>query len=283
MKNVRCTAYALSALLLSAQVLPCPAAALAGTDEPQNTVHIQQSQWNGKKVAFLGDSITDKKHVGTTKNYWQYLAEMLHIEPLVYGINGNQWNGILKQAQKLKAEAGDDTDAILIFCGTNDYNASVPLGEWYTYTYEETTVKGGGKEVRKKRQADLNPHTLRGRINEAMTYLKRNFPDKQIIVLTPIHRGAARFSNENIQPEEAFPNKLGLYVDSYVSAVKETANVWAVPVIDLNSLSGLYPMNDAHAPYFHTRDTDRLHPNAEGHRRMALTLMYQLLALPASF
>lgn len=31
------------------------------------------------------------------------------------------------------------------------------------------------------------------------------------------------------------------------------------------------------------KDTDRLHPNAEGHRRMALTLMYQLLALPASF
>ena len=42
-------------------------------------------------------------------------------------------------------------------------------------------------------------------------------------------------------------------------------------------------MNDAHARYFHDKDTDRLHPNAEGHRRMALTLMYQLLALPASF
>ena len=27
----------------------------------------------------------------------------------------------------------------LIFCGTNDYNAGIPLGEWYTYTYEETT------------------------------------------------------------------------------------------------------------------------------------------------
>lgn len=67
-----------------------------------------------EKVAFLGDSITDKIHVGTTKNYWQYLAEMLGIEPLVYGINGNQWNGILKQAQKLKADVGDEVDAIII-------------------------------------------------------------------------------------------------------------------------------------------------------------------------
>ncbi|MEI3105381.1 MAG: hypothetical protein V8T16_07230 [Parabacteroides merdae] len=31
-------------------------------------------------------SITDKIHVGTTKNYWQYLSEMLGLELLDYGI-----------------------------------------------------------------------------------------------------------------------------------------------------------------------------------------------------
>ena len=283
MKNVRCTAYALSALLLSAQVLPCPAAALAGTDEPQNTVHIQQSQWNGKKVAFLGDSITDKKHVGTTKNYWQYLAEMLHIEPLVYGINGNQWNGILKQAQKLKAEAGDDTDAILIFCGTNDYNAGIPLGEWYTYTYEETTIRGGGKEVRKKRETDLNPHTFRGRINEALTYLKHNFPDKQIILLTPIHRAYAQFGDKLRQPSEAYSNGCGLFIEDYVQAVREAGQIWSVPVIDLFSLSGLSPMVEEQGGYFRNPRTDRLHPGTRGHMRLAYTLAYQLLALPSHF
>ena len=72
-------------------------------------------------------------------------------------------------------------------------------------------------------------------------------------------------------------------MDEYVQALKEAGNVWAVPVIDLNSISGLYPMNDAQTGYFHRADTDRLHPNAEGHRRMALALMYQLLAFPASF
>ena len=59
--------------------------------------------------------------------------------------------------------------------------------------------------------------------------------------------------------------------------------MWAVPVIDMNSASGLYPMLDEHAQYFNKRDTDRLHPNDEGHRRMARTLMYQLLALPCVF
>ena len=101
--------------------------------------------------------------------------------------------------------------------------------------------------------------------------------------MTPIHRAQACFGNKNVQPEEAFPNKLGLYVDEYVNVIKEAGNVWAVPVIDLNSISGLYPMFDTHAQYFHDEVTDRLHPNAKGHYRMAKAIMYQLLAYPADF
>ena len=190
------TSYTLAALLLSSQALPCPASLWQQSTVSDTITTVSENQWKGKKVAFLGDSITDKKHVGTTKNYWQYLAEMLGLTPLVYGINGNQWNGILKQAERLKAEAGDNVDAIIVFCGTNDYNAGIPLGEWYTYTYEETTVKGGTKEVRKKRHAAPNPHTFRGRINEAMLYLKKNFPMKQIILLIP---------NETNYPADSHP------------------------------------------------------------------------------
>lgn len=277
---MKCVTYLLSGLFAMTPAFPVSAS--SQPSEPDTTTVIG-NQWKGKKVAFLGDSITDKKHVGTTKNYWQYLAEMLGITPLVYGINGNQWNGILKQAQTLHSETGTDPDAIIIFAGTNDYNAGIPLGEWYTYSYKETTVKGGEKEIRRKRIADMNQNTFRGRINEAMSYLKHNFPEKQIILMTPIHRAQARFSNENIQPEEAFPNKLGLYVDEYVNVIKEAANVWAVPVIDLNSICGLYPMFDEHAQYFHDATTDRLHPNANGHYRMAKAIMYQLLAYPADF
>ena len=47
---------------------------------------MRTTQWYGKKVAFLGDSITDKCHVGTTKNYWQFLRDYLGVEHLVYGV-----------------------------------------------------------------------------------------------------------------------------------------------------------------------------------------------------
>lgn len=186
-------------------------------------------------------------------------------------------------SREIASRAGGDIDAILIFAGTNDYNADVPLGEWYAGKDEPVEVSGPKQEVRKRRTLQMNGQTFRGRINRVMSYLKTNYPTKQIILLTPIHRGYARFSDDNIQPDESYPNRLGLYVDAYVDVIKEAANVWAVPVIDLNSISGLFPVNDSHTRYFHKEDTDRLHPNADGHYRMAKSLMYQLLTYPADF
>ena len=67
---------------------------------------------------------------------------------------------------------------------------------------------------------------------------------------------------------------------AYVQSVREAGNIWAVPVIDLNALCGLYPLMDEYTSYFKDAGNDRLHPNDDGHRRMALTIMKQLLALP---
>ena len=122
--------------------------------------------------------------------------------------------------------------------------------------------------------------TFKGRINKVMAFLKENFPNKQIILLTPIHRGFANFGGSNVQPDESFPNRLGLYVDSYVDAVKEAGNVWAVPVIDLNAICGLMPNLPSHSQFFANEKRDRLHPNAKGHERMGLAIAYQLLGYP---
>lgn len=277
---VKASVIGYSVFLLFADVHICSAVLLWNKQVEEK---IQASQWNGKKVAFLGDSITDKAHVGTTKNYWQYLEEMLGLEACVYGINGHQWSGVLTQAQRLKEEQGNDVDAIIIFAGTNDYNSDTPLGEWYSYELNDVEVSGPQKEQRVRRMPQMDESTFRGRINRVLSYLKSNFPEQQIILLTPIHRAQARFSMDNIQPEEAFPNRLGLYINDYVEVVKEAANIWAVPVIDLNSISGLYPMEDSHTIYFHDKNTDRLHPNAAGHYRIAIALAYQLLSYPSDF
>jgi len=240
------------------------------------------SQWKGKRVAFLGDSMTDTRRVGTTCVYWEYLSELLGIEPLVYGINGHQWDGIYKQALKLHEEKGMEIDAILIFAGTNDYNQGIPMGEFFSEKMMQTNVNGN-QVTRKNRNPILTDSTFCGRINVVMSYLKNNFPQQQIIIMTPIHRGFAAFSTNNVQPDENYSNGRGLFVDAYIDALKRAATYWAVPLIDLYSTSGLFPLADAQEQYFHNKETDRLHPNALGDYRLAKTIQYQLLALPSTF
>jgi len=242
--------------------------------------------WQGKRVAYFGDSITDPKNKASDKKYWTFLQEWLGITPYVYGVSGRQWNDIPRQAENLKAEHGADFDAIIIFIGTNDFNAGVPVGEWYTEKKEQ--VMAGIHEPkhmvdRMRKHFCMTDSTYRGRINMALDKVKRMFPDKQIVLVTPIHRAGFYRNDKNWQPTEDYRNKCGEYIDRYINSVKEAGGIWAIPVIDLNATCGLFPMMDEHVQYFHNGDTDRLHPNDKGHERMARTLMYQLLALPCVF
>lgn len=270
-------------ILLISVCLCCPAEAFPQNKAEGEEARHMDSQWSGRKVAFLGDSITDRCHVGTDRCYWEYLADILGIEAFSYGINGNQMKDLIAQAEAVKNEMGEEADAIFVFAGTNDYNASVPIGEWYEEGYRDVPVSGGRIERRLHRTPVMSDSTFCGRINMLMHYLKTSFPEKQVIVLTPLHRGYAAFGENNIQPEESYANAAGIYFDEYVRTVQQAANVWAVPVIDLNSISGLYPLNDSHTIYFSDKDTDRLHPDSDGHYRMALSIAYQLLSFPSGF
>ncbi len=240
------------------------------------------SQWQGKRVAYLGDSMTQPSKNGTNKIYWEYLSEWLGITPFVYGISGHQWTNIYNQAVKLYEEKGTAVDAIFIFAGTNDYNHDIPMGSFFSQTTKETNHNG--KTVTRKYRVPIeNDTTFCGRVNKVTAFLKLKFPNQQIIILTPIHRGFAKFSDTNVQPEENFANGDGLFLDNYVDALKQAASIWAVPVIDLYSISGLYPLADSQVQFFNNADTDRLHPNAKGNYRLALTIFHQLQALPSTF
>ena len=259
-----------------------------------------ESQWRGARVAYLGDSITETRQVeqGLNDTYWLYLERLLGTRSAVYGISGHEWRHIPGQTDRLIAERGEEIDAIMIFVGTNDFNKNVPLGEWFSEEVVQVEVSGtkgaatGVVAERKQRTILMDGSTLRGRINIAMSKLKEAYPTKQIILLTPLHRGDAFLSDRNIQPDERYANGIGEYIDAYVEVVKEAGNVWAVPVIDMNAISGLYPLAEANAPYWRRaalesdsksgrRRRDRLHPNGEGHLRMARCLAYQLLGYPA--
>ena len=219
-----------------------------------------ECDWQGKRVAFLGDSITDKQHIGCTSNYWNFLARDLGLVPLVYGINGHQWKHVYDQATKLFAEHPSDVDVLMVFAGTNDYNANVPLGTW----------------------AD-GEASFRGRVAAVMDYLTAHYPGKDIWLMTPLHRGYATFGATNVQPDERYSNTAGLWLDSYVDVIRDAATKWSsARLIDLNAESGLYPLFDSQMRYFHDAHTDRLHPNTDGHERLAKAIARRLKTYDAT-
>ena len=262
--------------------LPLGAEAKKKQEEPAQLVI--ENPWYGKRVALLGDSITDKRQTKEQQVYWQYVAEWLGFTPYVYAISGQQWHHIIPQAEKLMANEGQEVDAILIFMGTNDYGNDTPLGEWYTTQVEKVKLFEDGRSERRTRRLVMDNSTTRGRINKALDFLKRNYPTKQLILLTPIHRGIYMRANGEVMPGEECANRVGHFHSEYVDAIREAGQVWGVPVIDFAAVSGLMPTVEEHGCYFRLGERrDRLHPNSEGQRRMALALMYQLLAYPPTF
>ena len=130
----------------------------------------------------------------------------------------------------------------MIFIGTNDFNAGLPVGEWFTE--EIVSVNADGEIVERVRRTPVfDDSTFRGRINKVLDNLKRTFPHKQIVLLTPIHRAFAKFGERNVQPDESYQNSCGEYIDAYIASIKEASSIWSVPVIDTYALSGLYPMH----------------------------------------
>ncbi|MBO4262448.1 MAG: SGNH/GDSL hydrolase family protein [Clostridia bacterium] len=229
-----------------------------------------------KEACFLGDSITDGVGVNKGERYFDLIAEKLGIKTYGYGVNGAQFIGLKEQIKRMKSERGENVDAIFVFAGTNDYNGGVPVGEWFSETQEtvvaEREENGAPKryETRKKRVFDFDESTFCGRINTVLSLLKRDYAEKEIILITPIHRAFAEFGPSNIQYDERYSNSIGEYLDAYVDAVRKGADLWSVRLIDAYRDSGLFPLTDESAKaYFANFDTDRLHPGKVGHERLA--------------
>ena len=257
----------------------------AGTPASEKTSADTTHPWYGAKVGIIGDSISDPKVANGPEKYYWFMQREIGIIPCVVAQNGQQWNEVLPQAGRLKSEYGDDIDAILILMGTNDFNAGVPVGEWFTEETVSVEAANGepkSMQTRRHRILNLDPDTFKGRISIALDSLKNMYPSKQIILMTPLHRGYAKFGQNNIQPDENYTNRCGEYLDAYIEAIKEAGNVWGVPVIDLNSISGIFPLNRSQKDYF-PRDTDRLHPTDEGHERIAAALIAWLRCLAPGF
>ena len=236
---------------------------------------------NTDRICFLGDSITDG--VGTTKRYIEYIAERTGAKTYGFGVNGAQSTDLFSQLERLDKCVGENFDILFLLIGTNDFNSGVSLGEFFTEHIEEVPVNSNEKGEftyyvsRKKREFVFDENTFKGRLNKFFAFVKDKYYDKRIIIATPLHRAYAYFGGDNIQQNELYANRTGEYLESYVEAVRKAADVWSVELIDLYLESGLFPLNETSAAkYFNNVKTDRLHPNANGHERIAEVVLRRI-------
>lgn len=233
------------------------------------------------RICFLGDSITDG--IGTTKRYIEFIAERTGAKTYGFGVNGATSSDLFAQLERLEKTVGENFDILFVLIGTNDFNSGVPLGEFFTERVESVPVDSNEKGeftyyvARKKREFVFDENTFKGRLNKFFAFVKQKYYDKRVIIATPLHRAYAYFGGDNIQQNELYANRTGEYLESYVGAVRKAADIWSAELVDLYRESGLFPLFDGGAAkYFSNENTDRLHPNANGHERIADTVLRKI-------
>lgn len=201
-------------------------------------------QIQNKKINFLGDSITEGS--GASDHSKCYVSQVAEISGAVcrnYGIGGTRIARQQKPSDNQRYDLyfasrvdGMDTDAdiVVLFGGTNDYgHGDAPLGC----------------------MDDRTPDTFYGGLHTLYRSVIEKYPEAVIVVLTPTHR----LNEENLNINDAS-------LKTYVNIIREVAEYYSLPVLDLFKTSGIQPevgiMRHNYMP-------DGLHPNDAGHRILA--------------
>lgn len=202
----------------------------------------------GTKINFLGDSITEGAGTSSHDKMFTMLIEREYGAICQnYGIGGTR---IARQKTPTEEkwdrdfisrvpEMDNDADIVAVFGGTNDFgHGDAPLGT----------------------MDDRTPYTFYGALHCLYTALTEKYPDVPVVILTPLHR-----LNEDSPKGDNKPAPVGT-LKEYVNIIREVAEYYSLPVLDLFKESGLQPkipvIQQKYIP-------DGLHPNDDGNAILA--------------
>lgn len=209
-----------------------------------------------KKINFLGDSITEG-HGSSGKGhiFCDLVGEAFGAEVRNYGIGGTRFALQLPPDDNPNdrhnrnfcdrvAEMDPDADTVVVFGGTNDFgHGNAPLGTPADRTYE----------------------TFYGACHQLFSTLLAKYPTALIVVMTPLHRA----NEENPRGDGNKSRDYGTLAD-YVRIIREVAEEYALPVLDLFAFGGIQPKYEEQRVRL---CPDGLHPNDEGHKIIARKLI----------
>lgn len=220
----------------------------------------------GKRIAFLGDSITEGVGVNDIANcrYDNVLLRDLELAQVYnYGISGTRLSH--------QSVPSDKPSFDLCFCGraysiTRDADVIVVYGGVNDYIHGDAPI--GSPE-------DKTPATFWGASYFLMNLLKTEYADKTVVFMTPARAFVGGTSDTVPSPN---PNKKpdAMPLLGYVEIIKERARQFDIPVLDLYHGLGIDPNNaDERTQY----TTDGLHFNDAGQAVLAKRLGDFLKAL----
>lgn len=135
-----------------------------------------------------------------------------------------------------------------------------------------STTAPGGLFADSEGKASNEPNeTFCDGLHKMCRTLLNKYKNKDIIILIPIKR-VQETHWSCIYPEDT--NKYGKTLNDYREALIECCEYYSIPYIDLYTLSGLNPHIDP--SLFGDTDGRAVHPNAEGHKKMAAVIVAQM-------
>lgn len=196
-------------------------------------------------INVLGDSITEGALASTPENTFVYLlGQLLKAEVRNYGIGGSR---LAKQnkpsidsrydlyfASRVK-DMKNDADYVIVFGGTNDYgHGDAPFGD----------------------MNDSTSNTFCGAVNHLINELLKYYKKEQIIFVLPLYR----LNENNLYGDgsKTIPNKT---LEEYRNAISTIVISHNIKIKDIKDDIGKAENNPLIA--------DGLHPNDEGHKKIA--------------
>ena len=222
---------------------------------------LKDSKWQGKKVGFLGNSITEMGY------YVRAYAKLTGCKAINFGKSATHMakidvNDSLSFDSRF-VKLPNDLDMVIVFGGTNDF------GHVRTAPFGKFTDGPAANEI-----------TFYAGLHRLFKGLSLKYRDKPVVIMTPIHHGSEVDTPEYTIGssdciDEAKNPTTGKTFKDYVNAIKEVAAFYSLPVIDAYSSSGLTPFTEigkTNRYYF----LDGLHPNELGGMKLARWMYPQL-------